>query len=97
MTASTTTLALNTIGLSSNTAYQGKDVYFFSPDLPSTVTTTKWPFYTNSTAGERLMGHSSNNFTETMDLFIFLTGKVGLVVYVSSSDGVVLWDMAIQM
>jgi hypothetical protein len=85
MTAVTDTLTLNTIGLSSNNAYEGKDVYFFSPDLPSTVTTVKWSFYPNSTAGDRLMGHSVSPFTSPVDLFIFLTGKVGLVVYVSST------------
>jgi hypothetical protein len=85
MTAVTTTLTLNTIGLSSNSGYQGKDVYFYSPDLPFTVTTGKWPFYTNSTEGERLMGHSSVTFTSPVDPFIFLTGRVGLVVFVSST------------
>jgi hypothetical protein len=85
---STSEFTLETLVLSSNSAHEGKNINFISPDLSTTVRPTKFPSQGSVTNnGTEVMGDSSINLRSGVYLVMFLTIYLESVVSSSDSGG----------
>jgi hypothetical protein len=70
-----------------NFAFVGKDVYFRCVDLPSVVNSSSFGFdYSERSKENKLFGMDDTYFVNEVDLFIFLDGYSGSVVYVGKES-----------
>jgi hypothetical protein len=77
-------------GVANNNAFIGRDMYLLCLDLTTFGIAGKFPFHTAVATGNRgnsLFGHDSTHYPTPVNLFIFITGYSGEIVYVGSKGG----------